>query len=489
VTHPSFIDFRNLSWGLGGFLASLAALMLLPLALAAVEGSADVNAFSHGALVTALSALALLWLGRHRPQRDLKLREALLLVALVWLLVCGFGALPLWLTPAYADFTDALFESASGFTTTGATVIGDVDGLSRPVHLWRALSHWVGGMGIILLGLAVLPQLAQGGNALYRAEFSGSSSEKLRPRVLQTARSLWRIYVLLTLAEFLLLVFAGMGPFEALCHAFSTLGTGGFSTRTASMAGFANPAAEYVVILFMLLAGISFAWHFRLWVERRPRAALGDYEVRTYALIVLVATLVVALDLRLDAQGDWEPGLRAALFQTVSILTTTGFATEDYGQWSSLSQLILLILMFVGGCTGSTAGGLKVARVVLLLQLVKREFRRVTEPLGVFRLHAGGSAIPDHAMCGLLNLVFLSLLSLVAGSLVLAVTGLDLVTAVSAVIACQFNVGPGFGDVGPAAHYGDLLAPAKWTLTFLMIAGRLEFYSFLVILTGVFWRR
>ncbi len=489
MTQPALIDVRNLSWGLGGFLASLAALMLLPLALAAVEDSADVNAFSYGALVTALSALALLWLGRRRPQRELKLREALLLVALVWLLVCGFGALPLWLTPAYADFTDALFESASGFTTTGATVIGDVDGLTRPVHLWRSLSHWVGGMGIILLGLAVLPQLAQGGNALYRAEFSGSSSEKLRPRVLQTARSLWRIYLLLTLAEFLLLVVAGMGPFEALCHAFSTLGTGGFSTRTASVAGFSNPAAEYIVILFMLLAGISFAWHFRLWVERRPRVALGDYEVRTYTLILLVSTLVVALDLWLGAQGHWEPRLRAALFQTVSILTTTGFATEDYGQWSPLSQLILLILMFIGGCTGSTAGGLKVARVVLLLQLVKREFRRVTEPLGVFRLHAGGSAIPDHAMCGLLNLVFLSLLSLLAGSLVLAATGLDLTTAVSAVVACQFNVGPGFGDVGPAAHYGDLLAPAKWTLTLLMIAGRLEFYSFLVILTGVFWRR
>jgi trk system potassium uptake protein TrkH len=368
-------------------------------------------------------------------------------------------------------------------------VIADVDGLSQPVHLWRCFSHWLGGMGIILLGLAVLPLLGQGGNVLYRAEFSGSSSERLRPRILETARSLWRIYMLLTVLEVICLLAAGMGAFDALCHAFSTLGTGGFSTRTASIAAFESPLIEYIVILFMLLGGISFAQHYRLLVEREPRAVVNDYEVRGYIVVATAATLAICTSLYAGGGFDFEPSLRASMFQTISILTTTGFATADYTLWSPLAQLILVVLMFIGGCTGSTAGGLKVARVMLLLKLIRREFRRVTEPLGVFRVRAGDVVVPDHAMCGLLNLVFLALLVMLTASIVLTATGIDLVTAVSAVVACQFNVGPGLGSVGPAGNYGDLPALAKWTLVVCMIAGRLEFYSFLVVMTTMFWRR
>lgn len=481
------IDYRSILWGLGGFMAVLAGMMLVPLAFATSQNHRDANAFLLGAMITLTAAAIMLVIGYRREQRELRLREAILLVVLVWLGTCIFGGLPLWFTPAYTSFTDAVFESASGFTTTGATVIADVDGLSHPVNLWRCFSHWLGGMGIILLGLAVLPLLGQGGNALYRAEFSGSSAERLRPRIVETARSLWRIYLLLTLLELFCLMFAGMNGFEALCHAFSTLGTGGFSTRTQSIAGFNSPLIEYTVILFMLLSGISFAQHFRLLVERQPQTVLGDYEIHAYLGIAAVATLLISAGLFNGTEP--ETVLRTALFQTASVLTTTGFTTADYGAWPPFAQLILIMLMFIGGCTGSTAGGLKVARIVLLLQLVWREFRRVIEPLGVFCIRAGNVVVPEHAISGLLNLIFLALLLTLSASLILSATGIDLVTAVSAVIACQFNIGPGLGAVGPAGDYGALSATAKWTLTLCMIAGRLEFYSFLVVITPVFWRR
>ena len=485
----ALVDYRSVSWGLGGFMAALAGVMLVPLAFAASQAHRDTQAFLLGASITLLAAGFLLLLGYRRPRRELRLREALVLVVVAWVSTCVFGGLPLWFSPSYPSFVDAVFESTSGFTTTGATVIEDVEGLSRPVNLWRCFSHWLGGMGIILLGLAILPLIGQGGNALYRAEFSGSSAERLRPRVLETARSLWRIYLLLTALEAVCLMTAGMDGFEALCHAFSTLGTGGFSTRTASIAGFDSPLVEYVVVAFMLLGGISFAQHFRLWVEGQARAVLSDYELRAFVATVVVATLAISVDLLTGEEFDLEAGLRTALFQTASILTTTGFVTSDYAQWHPVAQLILVMLMFIGGCTGSTAGGIKVARIVLLLQLIRREFRRVAEPLGVFRIRAGNTVVPDHAICGLLNLVFLALLVMLAASLVLTASGVDLVTALSAVIACQFNVGPGLAGVGPAAHYGDLPVLAKWTLTVCMIAGRLEFYTFLVVLTPVFWRR
>jgi len=485
----ALVNYRSICWGLGSFMAALAGVMLVPLAFAISQDHRDADAFLLGAAITLAAAAVLLLAGYRRARKELRLREAILLVVLAWVGTCVFGGLPLWFTADYTSFTDAVFESTSGFTTTGATVIADVDGLSQPVNLWRCFSHWLGGMGIILLGLAVLPLLGQGGNVLYRAEFSGSSSERLRPRILETARSLWRIYMLLTVLEILCLLAAGMGVFEALCHAFSTLGTGGFSTRTASIAGFGSPLIEYIVIVFMLLGGISFAQHYRLLVERQPRSVFNDYEVRGYIAIAAVATLAICASLYAAGDIGFEASLRASMFQTVSILTTTGFATTDYALWSPLAQLILVVLMFIGGCTGSTAGGLKVARVMLLLQLVRREFRRVTEPLGVFRLRAGDVVVPEHAICGLLNLVFLALLVMLTASLVLAATGIDLVTAVSAVVACQFNVGPGLGSVGPAGNYGDLSVLAKWTLTVCMIAGRLEFYSFLVVMTTIFWRR
>lgn len=482
------IDLRQLAWLLGGFVAALAGAMLLPIGLALGTDRAGLGGLLQALLLTALGALLLLGLGYRRRRRELRQREAVLLVVLIWLAVCGFGALPFHFSPYYAGFTDAVFEATSGFTTTGATVLADVDRLSQPLHLWRTLSHWLGGMGIVVLGLAILPLIGQGGSGLYRAEFSGAMAERLRPRIVETARSLWKIYLLLTATLFLCLLAAGMSAFDALCHAFSTLGTGGFSTRTASIAAYHSPVIEYLLILFMLLAGISFIQHFRLFVERQPQAVLRDYELRAYLLLIGCAAAVITASLVLQDQQAWEPALRAALFQVVSIVSSTGFVTADYAAWQPLAQLLLLLLMFVGGCTGSTAGGLKVARAALMVRLIHREFRRIAEPQGVFRIHLGGAAIPEGTVSGLLNLVFLAWMLLIAGSLVLAASGVDVLTALSAVIACQFNIGPGLGGVGPMAHYGGLSPLAKWTLSFCMIAGRLEFYTLLVLFTRPFWR-
>ena len=324
---------------------------------------------------------------------------------------------------------------------------------------------------------------------LYRAEFSGAMSEKLKPRITETAMSLWRIYFAMSAVLFALLWLAGMESFEALCHAFSTLGTGGFSTRNGSIADFQSPLIEYILIVFMLLAGVSFIQHYRFWVERRPASALRDIETRGYAALAAVATLVVAAVL-FGADGYApEQAFRSAAFQVSAILTTTGFSTADFELWRPLPQLLLLVLMFVGGSTGSTAGGLKVARVLLLAKVVDREFKRMVEPRGVFAVRLGGSAIPETTIQGLLNLVYLALFVNFVSCLLLSAMGVDVLTSISAVAASMFNIGPGLGAVGPTDTYAVLPDAAKWVLATNMIAGRLEFYTLIVLLTPGYWRR
>lgn len=472
----------------GLFLLLLAAAMLLPLAYALAADAASILPLA--ASVTACAASGLLLFGsRRRLESDLTMREGLLLVAAVWVVICLFGALPFYLSPQFATFTDAFFETTSGFTTTGATVLEKVEVLPNGLQLWRCFTHWVGGMGIVLLGIAILPLIGAGGMHLYRAEFSGARSEKLTPRITETALSLWRIYVALTLAEYVALRLAGMNAFEALCHSFSTLGTGGFSTRTASVGGFESPLIEFIVIVFMILAGINFTRHYRLWRERQVRAFFGDIEIRGYLVILGAAAAVVTLTL--TARGGLEPleAFRKALFQVTSILTTTGFTTADFETWRPLAQLVLLVLMFIGGCTGSTAGGLKVARILLLHRVVRRQFRRIVEPRGVFAIRLGGQVIPEETVQSLLNMVYLALLVFSVGALALAAMGADVLTSLAAVAASMFNIGPGLGDVGPAEHYGHLPALSKWVLAVAMICGRLEFYTAIVIFTPVFWRK
>lgn len=482
------IRARVLAHVLGLFLLGLAATMVIPAVLAWADAGAGLGPLLASMAVTAAAGGLLRW-RNPAPSTDLSRREGILLVCLVWFAAAAFGGLPFYFSPHFLGFTDAFFEAASGFTTTGATVLPEVEVLDRGLQLWRIQTHWIGGMGIVLLGIAILPLLGVGGMHLYRAEFSGAKSEKLKPRIAETAIALWKIYFALTLAEYLALRLLGVEPYEALCHAFSTLGTGGFSTRTASVAGFQHAGVEYVIIAFMFLAGINFARQYQLWVERKPSAFFRDSEVRLYTLVIVAAALVVLVSLLRQGGHSFEGALRSALFQVTSIVTTTGFVTADYEKWNPLPQILLLALMYVGGCTGSSAGGIKVARVILLLKVVAREFKVMVERRGVFAVRVGGQAVPDASIRSLLNLVYLALLVNFTCCVLLAAMGVDILTSIAAVAASMFNIGPGLGSVGPAENYAHLPALAKWVLSLCMIAGRLEFYTLLVVFTPAFWRK
>lgn len=483
------IRLRVVAGVLGKFLFGVAAVMLLPTGLALLDPQESEGSFALSTGITAVAAAAL----RLAPRREdryaeLSVREGLLVATMVWFTTCAFGALPFYFSPHFPSLTDALFESVSGFTTTGSTVLSKVEVLSGPMQFWRCATHWFGGMGILLLVIAILPLLGAGGMHLYRAEFSGAKSERLKPRITETALALWKIYVALTVAEYLALRLAGMGRLDAVCHSMSTLGTGGFSTRTASAADFRSPVIEYVIVVFMVLAGINFTRHYRLWVERKPRGFF-DPEVRAFLVTIAAASSVLAGWLMLRDGYAPSHAFRAGLFQVSSIITTTGFVTEDFERWAPFAQLFLLALMFIGGCTGSTAGGLKIARILMLFKVVGRELHRIVERRGVFTIRLGGQPVPEAAIQSVLNIFYLSFLVNFTASLILTATGLDVLTSISAVAASMFNVGPGLGAVGPLEHYGNLPVIAKWTLMACMIAGRLEFYTAMVIFSPAFWRK
>ncbi len=472
----------------GVFLLVLAGTMLFPLAYALLNPGESARPLFYGALVTGACGLAL-WRGLRRPATELSVREGVLLVAAVWGCLCWFGGLPFYFSPHFHSLTDAVFEATSGFTTTGATILENVEVLPHGLQLWRCFTHWLGGMGIVLLGVAILPLLGTGGMHMYRAEFSGATSEKLKPRIMETAMSLWRIYVALTVVEFLALRWAGMSRFEAACHSFSTLGTGGFSSRSASIAGFDSPVIEYIIIVFMILAGINFTMHYRLWRQRQVSRFFSDVEIRAYLIVLFAASGIICLSLVFETGYSPAEAVRAALFQATSIVTTTGFVTDDYEMWRPLCQVLLLTLMFIGGCTGSTAGGLKVSRFLLLRQVVRRQFRRIVEPRGVFAIRLGGQVIPETTVQVLLNMVYLAVVVFAAAALTLAATGVDVLTSIAAVTASMFNIGPGLGAVGPVDNYAHLPGLAKWVLAGCMVCGRLEFFTALVIFTPSFWRK
>ncbi len=482
------IRYRAIGYVLGQLLLIFAGTMTVPMAWSLWAGDNSTAPLGWALIITlAVGGVAVRATGK--PHRELTRREGLLLTVAAWLAICLFGSLPFAFSPYFGGFTDAFFESVSGFTTTGATILEDVEGLPPGLQFWRCFSQWLGGMGIVLLGVAVLPLVGHGGMELYRAEFSGAASEKLKPRITETAMSLWRIYFAMSAVLFGLLRLAGMNSFEALCHTFTTMGTGGFSTRNGSIGDFQSPLIEYILISFMLLAGASFVQHYRCWVERRPASALRDIETRGYLALAAVAVLAIAVVLLGTGDYSGEQAFRSAAFQVSAILTTTGFSTDDFELWRPLPQLLLLVLMFVGGSTGSTAGGLKVARVLLLAKVVDREFKRMVEPRGVFSVRLGMATVHEATIQGLLNLVYLALVVNFASCLLLASMGVDVLTSISAVAASMFTIGPGLGAVGPTDTYAALPGAAKWVLASNMIAGRLEFYTLIVLLTPTFWRR
>ncbi len=467
----------------------ISACLVPPLIIAIVERDSGLFPLTSSVLLTSSIGGIGLYLMSGRGGDALSHRGSLLVVSLAWVITGALGAMPFYLSPAFASFTDALFESVSGFTTTGASVLPAVEVLPASLQFWRGFTHWLGGLGVILLMIAVLPLLGHGSVFLYRAEFSGARSDKLKPRIAETAAALWKIYIGFTVAGYLVLRILGLSRLDAIFHTFAAIGTGGFSTRNSNVEAFNSVAVELVLIVLMVVGGLNFTLHFRLIVLRQWRVFVRDSEVRLYFGLLAVAVLLVSLSLSSSMGTSWWHSVRLSAFQVVSIMTATGFSSADFDQWTAFGKFVLLTLMFVGGCTGSTAGGLKVARIVLLLKSVGRQMETMLNRKSVCIVRLSGEPVQPGLITTALGLVSLAIMLNMGASLAVAATGVDLITSFSGVTACMFNVGPGLGAVGPAQNYGHLSLFAKWVLIFVMVAGRLEFFVFLAVFTPSFWRR
>jgi trk system potassium uptake protein TrkH len=475
------MNVRVVVFLLGRLLMALAAALLVPGILSLYYGERDYGIFFGPAAMAAVFGLLMQLLGPGPDPNQLSFgrREAFALVASAWFLASLVGALPFILQWRGA-IADGIFESASGFTTTGASVLSNVEGEPRSILLWRALTQWLGGMGIIVLGIAILPKLAIGGMELLGAEAPGPMSEKLTPRIAATAKTLWVIYAILTSVQVLLLLALGVSPLDAVTHSFTTMATGGFSTRNASVGAFGSPAVEMVVALFMLLAGMNFALHFR-WMRGQFQALPREPELRLYLSIVAVATALVAADLMMAGRAGSLAALRLSFFQVSSIMTTTGYGSADFDTWPHFSRAVLLLLMFVGGCSGSTGGSVKVVRALIVAKRVALDLRRLVQPHAVLPVRIGARTLPEEVVAAVVTFLILYLTLFALGGLALTAMGMDLVSAFSASASCLGNVGPGFGSVGPMQHYGHLPAAGKLLLAVLMIVGRLEVYTVLVV--------
>jgi trk system potassium uptake protein len=436
-------------------------------------------------LVCGTALVASFW---HKKTDTMSQREGMAIVSLGWTAIGLFGALPFYFSEPSFLFVDAFFESVSGFTTTGSSILTDIEGLSPGLLVWRSFIQWLGGMGIIVLSIAILPFLGVGGMQLYKAEVPSPVPDKLKPRIRDTALILWKVYALFTVAETLLLVIGGMTFFDALNHAFTTMPTGGFSTKNASIANFDSVYIDVVITVFMLLAGINFSLHYQL-LKGRPLAFWKDSECRFYLAMCLILTLVVGADIYRTVYADAGQALRYAAFQVVSILTTTGYATADYELWPGMSQIIIFMCMFVGASAGSTGGGMKCLRIMLCLKYCYKELFSMIHPRAVTLIKIGGKTVPEDVVRSVLGFLALYMVLFALSTLLLAGTGVDFVTALGAVAATIGNIGPGFGMVGPVENFAQIPYWGKWLLSWCMLLGRLEIYTLIIIVVPEFWRK
>jgi trk system potassium uptake protein len=434
------------------------------------------------------------WLARQpevkRSPRDLRRREGFLAVSMSWLVLVLFTSAAFYLTGEFETIADTVFESMSGWTTTGATILDDIEAMSRPVLLMRSLSHWLGGLGIIVLSVAILPGLAVGGMQLFSAEATGLEADKLAPRIAATARRLWSLYVGLTVVLAVLLMLGGISMWDAINHAMSTLATGGFSTLNASVAGLDSLYAEILILVFMFLGGIGFTLHYRAIIRRNPKPLLQSPEVRLYAALMLAATVIIGISLYTnDIYDRFGDVVRYASFQAVSIMTTTGFGTADFDAWPHVARVVLVGLMLIGGCAGSTAGGSKVIRLYVVSKHAILQLHRLVRPRLVAPLKVGDRPIPREATEAVLGFYLLSFAAITGGAIIVTALGMDFESGVSAAVATVNTIGPGLGTVGAADTFADVPTAGKYALSFGMLLGRLEIYTVLVLFTTHFWRR
>lgn len=485
----SVLNLRPVAATLGILLAILGASMLLPAAVDFASGSSrDLSAFLGASAITIFVGVLLWTSGRASAVQKLDLRQAFLLTTSVWVVLTVFAALPLMWGASQLSFTKAMFEAMSGLTTTGASVMTGLDAHPRGILLWRALLHWFGGIGIIAIAIAVLPVLSIGGMQLFRME-SSDRSEKFLPRAGAIAKGLITAYVLLTFVCILCYRAAGLDLFNAVTLGMSTLSSGGFANSDYSLMVFKNPVLDYVAIVFMLLASLPFPLYVRA-LGGDVRRLFTNPEVRVFLGIVALFTLASFLQQTFQGIASGEAAFRGALFTVSSLISSTGFMSVDYTHWGALSNAIFFVLMFLGGCTGSTAGGIKAMRIAITAKAIRQHFKRIAFRHGVFPLRYGGAPVPDDVVASVLNFVFLFLFTFMVVGITLNLIGLDLTSAFSSAISCLANVGPGLGPVvGPSTNYGGLPDSAIWVLTFTMMLGRLEILTALVLFLPRFWVR
>jgi trk system potassium uptake protein TrkH len=474
----------------GRLVALFSLLMGVPLAFAVVGDDSGQHAFVVATVATAAIGLALS-LSVRRFRRELQPRDGFLLVAMTWVLLPAFGALPLLLAVPGLSVTDAYFEAMSGFTATGATVLSGLDALPLSVNVWRCLLMLVGGLGIIVLAVAILPLLGVGGSQLFHTEVTGPiKDQKLTPRIAETARGLWTVYFVFAVACFFAYGWAGMSWSDAFMHMCTTVSLGGFSSHDLSFGYWNSPQIEVVAIVFMLLAGVNFALYFVAWRQRSFGILWRDIEWRAFAVVLAAAVgLIVLVLITNDRHADFSQTLRRTVFHVVSVATTTGFASYDYAQWPVFAPLLMILLGCFATSAGSTGGGIKMIRMLLLLKQARRELVRIVHPNVVNPVVLGGGTVSARVMQSVIAYMMLYGATLVGLTMLLLFSGLDVLTAFTAVVACVNNIGPGLGEVGPAVNYGGLSDFQTWVCTLAMMLGRLELLSLFVLLTPEFWRR
>ncbi len=476
---------------IGALVACIGMTMLLPIGWGLYYNDGTAVPLALSALITMASGAVMFFLFRdvEASKGAMTHREGMAIVALGWFAAGAFGGLPFYIGGTFETVVDCVFESLSGFSTTGSSVLTNIEAVPRGLLFWRSLTHWLGGMGIIVLSLAILPFLGVGGMQLYKAEVPGPVPDKLKPRIKDTAMTLWKVYVLFSVIETVLLMFGGMDLFDSLCHTFGTMATGGFSTKNTSVAAFGSAYIDWVITIFMLIAGVNFTLHYLL-LKWRPRVLLKDPEFRVFAVMVLIFTGVITTAVYMAGNYDnVTDSLRYTAFQVAAILTTTGFATADYELWPGLTQAILLFCMFVGGCAGSTGGGMKVMRIMLLCKHSYKELFRLIHPRSVNRVKMGKTVVADDVISGVWGFFILWIGLFVLAAFIVAGTGVDVVTSFAASLACIGNIGPGIGGVGPTENFAWLPDTAKWVLTFCMVLGRLEIYTVIILFVPEFWRK
>jgi trk system potassium uptake protein TrkH len=489
------IDFSTVLGVLGAFIFFLGFALLCPIIISIIYHEQDWYTFLISAAIAFGLGGTLYYL--FKPQREIHAREGFLIVTLTWLFLSLVGALPFVISGSLHSYTDAVFETMSGLTTTGATIFGGttaggfvnppIESLSKSILFWRSLTDWLGGMGIIVLSIAILPLLGVGGMRLFKAESPGPSAEKLTPRVQDTAKFLWGVYVILTIAEFLLLwADPSMNWFDAINHTFATVATGGFSTKNASVGAFHSSYVDGIITLFMFLSGMSFAMHFRL-LRGDVKTFFSNRESRFYLLITVISIIVIGISLGAFNHYSIGNALRYSSFQVVSIITTTGFTTDNYSAWYSLAGIFLFILYFVGGCAGSTAGGPKMIRWMIVIRNSFREIKQSIHPKAVLPIRIGDKIITPDIQRSVLNFFVLYMIAFGLGTLIISAFGFDLISSAGASISCLGNVGPVWGIF---VSKGLAIIPnfGKWTLIFLMMIGRLEIFTVLVIISRAFWK-